>query len=130
METLGAVTGTSRGTTLDTGASVNTDVVSQLVASTGFAYRWMCVAISNATDIATTGQQTFLLDIVTGAGGSEVPIISDLYLHASSTSDNPHPRSYCFPCAVAAGARVAGRARCSANAAGDRVLDLVAYGVG
>jgi hypothetical protein len=130
VETIGAVTGTTRGTQLDMGGSAHTDVVAQLSAATGFAYRWLCLSAANVGDVVLAANTTFLIDVVTGAGGSEVPVLADIWLSATTTSDFCGPKVTCFPCSIAAGARVAVRGRCSVNTAGDRVLDFVAHGVG
>ncbi len=131
VETLGAVTsGATRGTTLDPGAVANTDVVAQLIASTGFNYRWFCLSVGNQTDVVWTAQSSWLVDVCTGAAGSEVALVSDLMFQGSTGSDGPFPPTVCFPIAVAAGSRLSIRARCTSVDAGDRVLDLVGYGVG
>ena len=130
VETIGANTADSNGVSVDCGGTANTDVVGELTAATGFAYRWFCLAVANPTDVAWGGYVSFLVDVMTGAAGSEVPVISDLNIAGASSDDRPNPSAVCFPCAIAAGARVAIRARCSVNTAGDRVLDYVGYGVG
>lgn len=129
VETIGADTTNTRGTTLDTGATANTDVIAQLTAATTQPYRWMCLAVGNRTDEAWGGERNFLIDIVTGAGGSEVEVIGDLLCTGAANVDHPTPGAFSFPVAIANGARVAARARCSNNTAGDRVLDIIAYGV-
>lgn len=130
VETIGATPASSRGTTVDAGGTAHTDVIGQLVATTAFAYRWMCLSIANPGDIVWAANQTFLIDVMTGPGGSEVPVIEDLFVSGSNIWDAPQPGCYCFPCAIASGSRVAVRVRCSGTTAGDRALDYVAYGVG
>jgi hypothetical protein len=130
VETIGANTGTSNGTTIDFGASAHTDVVGELVAASAFAYRWMCLEISNPTDVTWNATTTFLIDVVTGAGGSEVSVIDDLYVAGGTGGDQPSPANFCFPCAIAAGARVAVRGRCSVTTDGDRDIDFIGYGCG
>jgi hypothetical protein len=130
VETIGANTADSNGVSIDCGATPNTDVVGELTASSGFPYRWMCLAVGNPTDITWLGAQDFLADVTIGAGGSELPVISDLLIAGSSVDDRPTPGAVCFPCSIGAGSRVAVRVRDSGTTAGDRVLDWVGYGVG
>jgi hypothetical protein len=130
VEAAGANTATSLGVSIDCGGTAHTDVVGELIASTGFAYRWLMLSVGASSDIITAANTSFLVDICVGAGGSEVPIINDIYFMATSGTDMPHPVSVCFPVAIAAGSRLSARARCSVNTAGDRIIDLAAYGVG
>lgn len=130
VETLGADTSDSNGVSVDCGAVSRTDVVGELIASTGFAYKWMCLAIANPTDVSWVGTTRFLADVCIGAGGSEVAVINDIMISGGSTDDRPSPGAVCFPVAISAGSRVSVRARCAQTVAGDRVLDYVGYGVG
>jgi hypothetical protein len=130
VEAAGANTATSLGVSIDCGGSAHTDVVGQLIASTGFAYRWLVLSVGVSSDVVTAAATSFLVDICVGAGGAEVPIINDIYFHGSTGTDMPHPVTVGFPVAIAAGSRLSARARCSVNTAGDRIIDLAAYGVG
>lgn len=129
VETIGALTASSSGKKIDCGGTAHTDVIAQLSAAIGMPYRWMCVAVGNTTDTVWAGARTFLIDIVKGAGGSEVEVIGDMTVTGAANTDTPMPGAFSFPVAIASGERVAARARCSVNTAGDRVLDIVAYGV-
>lgn len=131
VEAIGANTGTSLGVDLDPGGVVDTDVIAQLTATSGFAYRWMCLSIANTVDTAwSTGITAWLCDIVKGAGGAEVEVLGDLFIAGGSTDDCPRPAAFSFPCSIAAGERVAVRCRCNSTIDGDRDLNLVGYGVG
>jgi hypothetical protein len=129
-EASGAVTATSRGTPVDSGGVAHTDVTLQFAATTGFAYRWMCLEASNATDIALTANTSFLVDVLTGAGGSEVVVVPDLWFSGTTGDDAMTPVVQCFPCNIAAGARLALRARCSITTASERASEYVIHGVG
>lgn len=130
VETIGADTADSTGVTVDPGATANTDAIGQLSAATAFDYQWMCVANGDPSDRAWGGNSSFLVDILQGASGSEVEVIADLLFRGTSVDDRPNPGAVCFPCSIKAGERVAYRVRCSSPTTGDRVLDVVAYGVG
>lgn len=130
VETMGANTSDSNGVSVDSGAVANTDAVGELIASTGFAYRWMCLSVANPTDVVWGGTRSFLVDVLVGGAGSEVVVVSDLHFSGSSFIDRPQPGTTCFPVAIPAGSRVAVRQRMDGTGAGDRVLDYVGYGVG
>lgn len=129
VETIGANTTDTSGTNLDCGGTANTDVIAQLIAATTQPYRWMCLSVGNRSDETWGGERNFLIDILQGAGGSEVEVIGDLLCTGAANVDTPTPGAFSFPVAIANGQRVAVRGRCSSNTAGDRVLDVVAYGV-
>jgi hypothetical protein len=130
VEAAGANTATSLGISIDCGGTAHTDVVGELIASTGFAYRWLVLSIGTTSDVAIAASTSFLVDICVGAGGAEVPIINDIYFQSASGTDMPTPLTTCFPVAIAAGSRLSARARCGVNTAGDRIISLAAYGVG
>ena len=130
VETIGANTADSNGVSVDPGGTANTDAIGQLTASSGFAYKWMCLAVGNPTDTAWVAARSFLADVVIGASGSEVEVIGDLAFSGAQNDDHPSPGAVCFPCAIAAGSRVGVRLRCNVTTAGERVLDFVGYGVG
>jgi hypothetical protein len=131
VEAIGETSGSTRGTSINAGAVAHTDVVGQLTATTAHAYRWMCVAAANPSDVTwAAGFTTFLVDIVTGGAGSEVLVMGDLWFGGSAADDRVNPGAVCFPCAIAAGARVAARVRSSSTTSSDRILDVIAYGVG
>lgn len=114
----------------DPGATPNTDGTwTEIIASTGFAYKWMCVSMYNRTDLTLAADTNDLLDIGVGANPNETPLINDLWVRGSTLSDNKG-MVYCFPCAVAAGTRLTARHRCDVATSGDRRLDVAIYGVG
>jgi hypothetical protein len=133
FEAAGVVTATSRSTLLnDPGTVAHTDGTwTELIASTGFPYRWMCIAFSNPNDTAWAGgAATHLVDIGVGAGGSEVELISDIPTGGQSSDDNVNPATYCFPCSVGQGQRIVARHRCSSITGNDRRLNATVYGAG
>jgi hypothetical protein len=132
VEACGAVTATTLGTSIDPGGTANTDATPwvQLIASTGFSYRWLCVEAGNATDLAYGATFGSLLDIGTGAASSEVSIIDDLYMISSSGVDAPLGAHWSFPVNIPQGSRISARHRTSSITAGDRVLEVIAWGCG
>lgn len=128
-ETGGAVAASSAGTSIDPGATINTKGAwVEMVAATAHTYEWMCMGISKNT--ANTVQLNYLIDVGIGAVGSEVVVIGDLAVNAGTTADAPLPASLCFPCAIAAGSRVAVRCQCNVNTSPDRTILMLTHGVG
>jgi hypothetical protein len=129
VETCGAVTGTSLGTSVDPGGTASTKgTPSVLLAATTFPYKWVCVSINHTNTQTITPSWT--VDIMVGAGGSEVVVVPDLCVSTGSASDTNPAIGLCFPCSIPAGSRVSARAQCSSNASPDRLLEIVLHGVG
>lgn len=113
VDTLGAVTATSRGTALS-GASGS---YTEIVASTSNPYQAMQLIASNGTK--TGINSNFRLTIATGAAGAEVDFGTvDLQQNSSgviSLRGNPSPQPPIFGCAIPAGSRIAVKHDISAN---------------
>ncbi len=131
VEACGAVTASSLPTLLnDPGGVAHTDGTwTQLIAATGFAYKWICVATTNPNDTAYAVRVDDLLDIGVGAAAAEVEVMRDLVVQGDTFTDMS-VMSYCFPCSIAAGQRVVARHRCSNITAGERRLNVAVYGAG
>ncbi len=132
VEACGVTTSSATNSTVlnDPGATPNTDGTwTQIIASTAFSYKWMCVEINNRTDLITAADNNDLVDIGIGDAGSEQLLISDLWTHGNTLTDAKYV-TYCFPCAVASGQRLSARHRCDVGTTGDRRLDVVIHGVG
>jgi hypothetical protein len=115
----------------DSGATPHTDSTwTEITAATTFAWSWLCLAAYNGSDTATAAILSQLLDIAVGAGGAEVAIVNDLSFVASTGTDTAVPGTYCLPCAIASGSRVAVRQRESTGTTGDRRLNAGLWGVG
>ena len=130
IETGGAVTADSGGTSIDPGAVAHTKGAwTQLIASTATIYEWLLVAIGNQNNAARTGMD-FLIDIGVGAAAAEVVTVADLYGRVpGSGALRPFPDYYVIPVTIAAGSRIAARMQSSITDATDRTLDVVTYGV-
>ena len=132
LETWGAVTTGSTGTVVDAGATANTKGAwVQLIASTGFDTEDLLLAFDHDETGFPAATRTFLLDIGLGAAAAEQVVIDNLAV-ALSASDNAFlPRTLGpVPCRIPAGTRVAARCQCSIATAGQREINLIAYGVG
>jgi hypothetical protein len=128
VTTYGANTGDSGGVSIDAGGSANAKgSYSQLAAALSFDTSWLIVAVAGIN--ATRTACRWLLDVAVGAAASETIVIPDLYVVGSSASDSVLPATYCLPCSLPAGSRVAIRSQCSITDATDRLLDCVIYGV-
>lgn len=130
VEALGIDVANTRGVVIDPGASANTDSAwSQLIAATGFAYRWLMIGIGHSSGVVAAAA-TWLVDIAIGGAGAEVVVVPDILVGGSTANDLPLPGSVSLPVAIPAGTRVAARARCSLGTATTRTIDVMGWGVG
>lgn len=127
--TWGANTADSGGTALDAGAAANTfGTVVELAAST--AADVFAVALQTAANANTTPKAgSFLVEILVGGAGSEVPVAA-IGFRAAGVADSYGPGpDFWFPCAIPAGSRVSARVMSTVTDATDRVLDVVVFGM-
>ena len=90
----------------------------------------LAFAIGNITN-AARASYTWLLDIAIGAAASEVNIVENFSLVASSGSDNIVPQAvYMLPVNIPAGTRLSAQAQCSGINGTDRIFDIILYGAG
>lgn len=130
MEACGVVTGSTTLTPIDPGGTANTDSAwVELIAATGFSYRWMAVCFGHGLAVMSVACQ-YLVDIGIGGSGSEVAIINDIYVRSATTADLAMPKALQFPVAIPAGSRISARVRCSSNSDGDRDIQVAVWGVG
>jgi hypothetical protein len=127
--TYGQNTADSGGTPVDAGGTANTEGAwAQLSASTTYPIRQLMLGFGNAGDNTRTSAN-YLLDIGIGSAGNEVALINDLPLVCDSGPDMVAPRTLGpFMLDIPAGTRLVARVRSSTNTAGDRTLDVIAYG--
>lgn len=123
--TIGADTANSRGVVLTAPGSLNTKSAwTEITSSTSGAIGnlLVCPQAASGTAMNTSG---VLIDIGTGASGSESVLIGDIYL-AGSSSEFYTPRSpLTYGVSIPAGTRVAAR---FARAATGNAVDLVLVG--
>jgi hypothetical protein len=130
VETCGAITATSRGTTIPGHASVANSKGSwtELIASTAFAYKWVCLGIGHTNAIAAATSWT--LDIGIGAGGAETVLVPDIALHAGTVADTIPNNGRSFPLSIPAGTRISARVACSVTTASEKDIELILLGAG
>jgi hypothetical protein len=130
VETCGANTGTSLGTTIPghTTTANTKGTWTPLITSTSFPYKWVCLGITHTNALAAL--TSWIIDIGVGAGGSEVAVVSDIPASANSTADAISNGGVSFPLSIPAGSRISARCACSVTTASDRDVELVLLGVG
>lgn len=129
VATYGADTSDSGLTQIDPGGSAGTDSAwVQLTASTSADIRWLVLSVAHNAAATTTTFIRWLIDIGTGGSGSETVVVADIGALSGPGEDSPNPRTVAFPIHLAAGTRIAVRARCSGTNATDRLLDVAVYG--
>lgn len=128
--TYGAATADSGGTSIDPGAvALTKGSYVQLTASTTSKIEWLVISFGNQANTARTSCG-WLVDIATGAGGSEVVKVPNIHIGSHSQSDTVDPVCLCLPVSIPAGTRIAVRAECSTNDATDRLIDVTLVGIG
>lgn len=130
VETLGADTSDSGGTSIDPGGTINTKgSYVQVTAACGHEIRGLSIGIGHGQN-GIRSNANFLVDIAIGGAGSEQVIVPNVALHSTAGSDMILPLSYNFiPIRIPSGSRIAVRAQCDINDAADRLFDVVLYGV-
>lgn len=129
VATYGATAATSRGTSVDPGATINTKGAwTQLTAATTAPTQWLMLHIGNQGNTART-DALYLVDIGIGAAAAEQVVVPNLMFMMDDTADEPTP-SYIgpFPFSAPTGSRLSVRAQCTINDATDRLFDVIAYG--
>lgn len=125
----GATTASSHGTTHDPGGTANTKgTYTQLTASTTNPIKALHLHFGDAGDTARVSL-SWLVDVAIGAAASEKIIVPNLLVACNSATDRPYQMPVAIPVTIPAGSRLSFRAQCSGNTAGDRTIDLLAYGI-
>jgi hypothetical protein len=123
----------SDGVTVDPGAVANTKgSYVQLIASTSRDYHALMVNFDSSGSTASSGFPVWLIDVAYGAGGSEVPFLTNFLLtQQSSGSANlaTFPHSLFIPFRIPSGTRLAGRAQCTITTAIQRTFGIQIYGL-
>ncbi len=129
--TVGASTGTSRGTQIDPGGTANTKGSwVQMVASTASTYQWLMLMMDNFGQTSPAASARWAIDIGTGGAGSEVVLVPDLRVARGTTPIVCAPTMYPILTYIPSGTRVAVRASCSINTATSRLFDAaIVFGV-
>jgi hypothetical protein len=126
----GALTATTRGTTVDPGGTADTMVYTQIDAAIANKAKQMLLSVwpSNANTAMTDCK--WRCNIARGAAASERVRVEGIPLCASTAGDQVVPTiNGPFPVDMAAGQRLALGAQCSIVDATDRLLEAVLYGV-
>jgi len=135
VDTYGFVSTTTLGTAIDPGATVNTKgSYVQITASTTSDLAGFILVFDMQGQENTTVDYEALIDIATGASGSEkvlipnMPFTGNLATGPWQPGMNPEATEF-IPIAIPASTRVAIRAQSSANTATARVFGVTMYGV-
>jgi hypothetical protein len=119
----------SRGLTL-TPTTANTDTAwTELIASTSRECRAIMVAIGPGGEEVRATSRNYLIDIGLGSAGNEAPIVSDLLAGNGTVGDVALPQVFGpFPTWIPEGNRISCRARTDDVTAGERAIDIAAWG--
>lgn len=124
----GAVAATSQGTTIDPGATANTKGAwVALTAASTYATKAIFWDQSNLVQTTRTSAD-WMLDIGVGAAASELVIVPNMHIEASTTDDfNVHGPSPLLAVSIPAGTRISARCMCSINTATVRNLAIALW---
>jgi hypothetical protein len=113
-----------------TPTTANTDTAwTDLIASTTRECRAIMVAIGPGNEEVRATAHHYLIDIGLGAAASETAIVSDLMAANGTTGDVPLPQVFGpFPTWIPSGNRISCRIRSDDVTAGERALDIAAWG--
>jgi len=116
---------TSRGVTVDPGATANTKGAwAEIDAAAGESVDAIYVMVGQNADVTRTAVASALLDIGMGTASNEFVMLPDLSMYWTTTLDGPQINIGPIPCYIPLGSRVVARAQCTDVAAGDRTMDV------
>lgn len=126
------IPGTSRGITIDPGATANTKGawtnITTIAADETIDAIMLGIGPNN--DVARTANGQGLLDIGVGTTGNQYVVIENILWGFSTTTDFPFPNVIGpFPVSIPPGTDIWARAQSTNNAAGDRTIDLAIWGL-
>jgi len=128
-ETIGTVAASTRGTTVDAGATPDTKgVYAEISASTSGHYKYVAMSVGANADNAMSADVFGLYDIAIGEIGSEVIILGDVPYVNDTAYDFNMKEVIALPLNVPKGSRVSVRWQASSNAADARLLDFTMHG--
>ena len=130
VDTYGANTADSGGTSIDPGATINTEGAwVEMTATSTRPYRAVLLGVGNQNNAAMSTAR-WLFDIGVGAAGSEQVVVPDIMVGATAAEDNLFQLLFGpYPVDIPAASRIAVRSQSGGNDATDRLLDAIVYGV-
>lgn len=124
---------TSRGITVDAGATANTKGAWVQINAGLATYETMdalIIGIGQNADTSRNTASTGLLDIGFGSSGNQYVAIADILWGFTTTSDTPYPNVIGpIPVSVPTGTEIWARTQCTNTNAGDRTIDLGLWGL-
>lgn len=128
-ETIGTISASSRGKSVDAGGVANTKgAYSELVASTSGNYKYCAISIGANGDTSMSADTWSLIDIAIGGAGSEQIILGDIPYVNDTVYDMSIKQVQGLPLNIPKGSRVAARSQCISTAADARVSDVSIHG--
>lgn len=131
VEAYGVDVAAVQGVVIDPGATANQDGLwTELTPATGMPVRWIMLAVGRPNAQTVSATTTWLLDLAIGGAAAELEVIPDLPCTATTQLDFALPGVITLPVSLPQGSRLSARARCSDAASPNRLIGLIAYGVG
>lgn len=123
---------TSRGTTIDAGATANTKPAWTSVGTVAAneTIDAIMIGIGPNADVTRTAATTGLLDIGAGSAGAQYVVLENILWGFTTTSDTPYPSVIGpFPVSIPASTTIWARMQSTNTSAGDRTIDLAIWGL-
>lgn len=129
----GADVANARGTIVDAGGSAHTKgTVSELASSSAESTRLLTVSVGYGGDTAKAAPTNrLLLDILAGSAGNEYALVGNEPLTTNSSLGTYVPGTPVvnMPVYIPKGTRISARTQSTSTDAGDRLCDVIVYGV-
>ena len=130
VKTYGAVTGSTKGTTVDPGGTANTLIYGELSASTSHRIRQLWLTVHRGVNSVMLVEGHYLFHVAIGASSSEIPIGPGNLTANMSINDLQHPFQFGpFDVDIPAGSRLSFGVQCSSTDATDRIVEVTVNGM-
>ena len=128
VDTLGAATGDTGGTVVDSGGVANTyGSWVEFTSSSSRAYKGIMVGQPNNRNTGRSSYQ-WVSQVGVGGSGSEEVIIDNHGFNCRADDDDPTPRVSPFMSVhIPSGSRISVRSKCNGTDSPDRLLDIILY---
>lgn len=130
VDSIGALTATTIGTSVDAGASANTKgAYAQIIASTAVDYGAFCFHMDSLGRSAVGTSNNQLIDVAVGGAGSEQVIISNYPMALQNGNTVGCAWSPWFEMDIPSGTRIAVRSQASSNVTPSRTWGFIMHGL-
>ena len=129
VETIGAVTASSIGTTVTPSTTAHTKGALQEIGTFTYGVRWLIVSAGVAGS-GSYSDQSLLVDLYVGAtSGAAQPFAENIFFCGAASGDLLFEPNRGFPCKIPAGSKIWCKGQSTIGNNIDRLFDVILYGV-